>query len=172
MPAGPTYEPIATTTLGSAAAPITFSSIPGTYTDLRATIVIPASPDTSGNVNMTLNGTSTGYSRTILLGQGTSASSSRSTSAAFWRVGNNGFQWTGSNSTPVFYTVDIFSYAGSTNKTALATVQEDLNGSGVVQRSVFLWSNTAAITSLSWTTDAGTNFPVGTVATLYGIKAA
>jgi hypothetical protein len=33
MPA--TYEPIATTTLGTAAASITFSSIPATYTDLR-----------------------------------------------------------------------------------------------------------------------------------------
>jgi hypothetical protein len=30
-----TYEPIATTTLGSAAASITFSSIPATYTDLN-----------------------------------------------------------------------------------------------------------------------------------------
>ncbi len=29
-----TYEPIATTTLGSAAATVTFSTIPGTYTDL------------------------------------------------------------------------------------------------------------------------------------------
>jgi hypothetical protein len=37
MPA--TYEPIATTTLGTAAAFITFSSIPATYTDLRLVIV-------------------------------------------------------------------------------------------------------------------------------------
>jgi hypothetical protein len=29
-----TYEPIATTTLGTAAATVTFSSISGTYTDL------------------------------------------------------------------------------------------------------------------------------------------
>jgi hypothetical protein len=29
-----TYEPIATTTLGSAAADVTFTSISGTYTDL------------------------------------------------------------------------------------------------------------------------------------------
>ena len=38
-----TYEPIATTTLGSAAASITFSSIAGTYTDLRLVLsLIPA----------------------------------------------------------------------------------------------------------------------------------
>ena len=35
MAAGATYEPIATTTLGSAAADITFSSIASTWTDLR-----------------------------------------------------------------------------------------------------------------------------------------
>jgi hypothetical protein len=33
-----TYEPIATTTLGTAAAFITFSSIPATYTDLRLVV--------------------------------------------------------------------------------------------------------------------------------------
>ena len=35
-----TYEPIATTTLGSAAASVTFSSISGSYTDL-VLIVVP-----------------------------------------------------------------------------------------------------------------------------------
>jgi len=34
MAAGKTYEPIATTTLSSSAATITFSSISGSYTDL------------------------------------------------------------------------------------------------------------------------------------------
>jgi hypothetical protein len=34
-----TYEPIATTTLGTAAASITFSSIPATYTDLRLVVM-------------------------------------------------------------------------------------------------------------------------------------
>jgi hypothetical protein len=37
MPA--TYEPIATTTLGGAAATITFSSISSAYTDLRIVLV-------------------------------------------------------------------------------------------------------------------------------------
>ena len=34
MAAGATYEPIATNTLGSAAASVTFSGISGSYTDL------------------------------------------------------------------------------------------------------------------------------------------
>ena len=34
MAAGSTYTPIATTTLGSAQADVTFSSISGSYTDL------------------------------------------------------------------------------------------------------------------------------------------
>jgi hypothetical protein len=35
-----TYEKIATTTLGTAAATFTFSSIPATYTDLRLVVVM------------------------------------------------------------------------------------------------------------------------------------
>jgi microcompartment protein CcmK/EutM len=75
-----TYEKIATTTLGSAQASTTFSTISGAYTDL---VLIVAGVTTSGTeaVAVQVNGdTGSNYSRTVLLGNGSAASSSRATS--------------------------------------------------------------------------------------------
>ena len=153
-----TYEPIATTTLGSAASTITFSSIVGTYTDLRLVfnLITPGYDST-----LTVNGDSgTNYSYTLIRGNGTSAVSGRGTSTAGVILDYNA-------SSPALFTVDFFSYAGSTNKTFLTTSSEDANGSGTVDRKVGLWRNTAAITSV---TLSSTNMSIGTTATLYGIK--
>ena len=76
-----TYEPIATTTLGSTAATITFSSIPATYTDLRIALV--GSLSGGGNYgNLRFNSDSgSNYSVTILRGNGSAASSARQSNA-------------------------------------------------------------------------------------------
>ena len=76
MAAGATYEPIATTTLGSAANAITFSSIPSTYTDLRlvGTFLAPDADYSDINVQFN-NDTGANYSYTLLLGYGTGTSS-------------------------------------------------------------------------------------------------
>ena len=164
MPA--TYEPIATTTLGSSASTITFSSIPGTYTDLR--LVIVAKGTAASDVNMKFNSSSTACSWTQLAGDGSSASSGRITTGvgrAYITLNFNVL----STSQFYFYTADIFSYAGSTNKTCLTTFQEDNNGSGYVGRKVGLWQVTSAITQIDLN---GTDFAAGTTATLFGIKAA
>jgi hypothetical protein len=157
---------IATQTLGSSAATITFSSIPSTYTDLRL-VLTTTTVSTGENVFMTFNSdTATNYSRTLLYGDGTSAASARATNSAFliWTTAG------GTSSTiPSFFTADIFSYAGSTYKTSLLTSSEDKNGSGAVERYVALWRSTSAITRLDINTGGGSNFAAGTTATLYGI---
>ena len=160
MPA--TYEPIATTTLGSAAASITFSSITSAYTDLR--IVLRHQLITSdGFVYFTFNGdTGTNYSYTQLRGDGASATSSRNTNVtALQRIYSYIAQ-------PAMSLIDIFSYTGSTNKTVLYTSEADQNGSGNVLRLVGLWRSTSAITSITLTGING-NLATGTTATLYGI---
>ena len=163
MPA--TFEPIATTTLGSAASTITFSSIPGTYTDLR--LVIVGSGDTTALLYFYYNSdTGTNYSNTRLTGDGSTAASARQTGIAY----NRARQSTNS-SNPSLNEIDIFSYAGSTNKTCLITSSNDQNGSGDVYKVVSLWRSTAAITSITLLPSSG-NFNSGTTATLYGIKAA
>ena len=164
-----TYDKIASTTLGSSNATITFSSIPATYTDLRLVIV----GTSSGNANpeLTFNGDNSGagtnYSRTALAGDGSSALSTQDANLpyivnylVFFRT-----------SQPVFNSFDVFSYAGSTYKTVLCEGAADTNGAGGTGRTVGLWRSTSAITSLRLAF-ASQTFSAGTTATLYGIKAA
>lgn len=171
MPA--TYEPIATTTLSSAASTLTFSSIPNTFTDLRLVIVGRTTRvDTQDPIYVRVNGdTASNYSQTALEGDGTTALSSRSTSISLWQPAN----FPAANAAANLFglcTMDFFSYAGSTNKTVLSTNERDMNGSGAVVRRVHLWRSTSAITSIEFTSGSSSNFVVGTTATLYGIKAA
>ena len=167
MPAGATYEPLATTTLAVANSDITFSSIPGTYTDLRVVFQGVANSGTM-QAYMRLNGnTGSNYSYTILEGNGTTAASSRVTNDTAMYLSYESLNTTA----PGLAIIDIFSYAGSTNKTVLIQHSVDKNGSGRVARSVQLFRSTSAITTVL-ITGLGTNFGVGTTATLYGIKAA
>ena len=158
-----TYEKIQSTTLGSASATITFSTIPATYTDLR--LVIVATGTAASDVNMVFNSSGSACSWTQLAGSGSAASSGRITTALSRAYITLNFDVL-STTVPQMYTVDVFSYAGSTNKTCLITFQEDKNGSGYVGNKVGMWPQTAAITSITLN---GTNFAIGTTATLYGI---
>jgi hypothetical protein len=163
MPA--TYEPIATTTLGSAAANIEFTSIGSGYTDLR--LILTGTANTFAFVYMQYNGdTASNYSATILSGNGTSASSIRTTSAISFFLSENA----SINAVePCLLTVDIFNYAGSTNKTCLATKSADRNGAGGTNRTVGLWRQTSAITSIKIFLNGANTMSSGTTATLYGI---
>lgn len=162
MPA--TYEPIATTTLGSAAATISFTSISGAYTDIRI-VLVGTHETTVSTIRMQVNSdTATNYSYTELVGDGATATSARGSTSSRINCGNSNFN----NTLPSLITVDWFSYAGSTNKSCLVTASLDRNGSGSVVRTVGLWRSTSAITSVQLFPASG-NFATGTTATLYGI---
>lgn len=162
MPDVSTEVAIATQTLSSAASTITFSSIPSTYTDLR--LVFTGVSASGNSIYLRLNGdTGSNYSFTELYGTGGSAFSSRSSNTIVIGFGSTGF-----TTTPQLLTADIFSYAGSTNKTVLTTAAQDNNGSGGVSANVGLWRNTAAITSVSILQIVG-NIAASSTATLYGI---
>jgi len=161
-----TYEKISTTTLGSAAATITLSSIPATYTDLR--LVFLGGGASGAQFRLRFNGdTATNYSSVIVSGDGTTAGSTRYTSVDGIKSGYN-------IGTTIFTLIsfDILSYAGSTLKTTLLQYSNDQNGSGETQATVGLWRSTAAITSVGLDLIGGTNFSIGTSLTIYGIKAA
>ena len=162
MPA--TYEPIATTTTSGSASNVTFSSIAGTYTDL--VIIVNAGGSTSADLHLQFNGdTGTNYSRTVLSGSGSAASSSRQTSVAYIRVDNLGYLTT---TFPAFNAIiNVMNYSNSTtNKTVVSRTNNAGTG---VDASVGLWRSTAAITSVVLFPDTGT-LTNGSTFTLYGIK--
>lgn len=167
MPA--TYEPIATTTLGSTNTTVTFSSIPSTYTDLRL-VFIGLSASGAPDVYIRFNSdTSSIYSGTYLQGNGTTASSFFTSSQTAADI-SAGVGW--STTTYSFLTLDIFSYTGSTFKTFLNSETADRNGSGALTRVVGSWRSTSAINRIDLTFSNAGSFAVGTTATLFGIKAA
>ena len=161
-----TYDSIATTTLSSATSSITFSSISSAYTDLR--IVLVGTVTSIVDLIMQYNSdTATNYSYTRLQGTGTAVSTDTTSNNSNIRIsfGNP------STSVPFMITNDIFSYAGSTFKSALTTYSGDTNGAGSVGRTISTWRSTSAITSVVMTA-SGSTWTVGTTATLYGIKKA
>jgi hypothetical protein len=160
MPA--TYEPIASTTLGSDASSITFSDIPGTYTDL---ILVLSGSLTANDktIKCQINAdTGSNYSHTNVLGYSGGAISQRDQSTS-WNIGNN---WVTAQSSLVAH---FMSYANtSVYKTTLSA---EAAGTSVTTRVVGLWRSTSAITSIKLFPSTN-SFASGTTASLYGIKAA
>ena len=156
-----TYEKIATTTLGSSSASVTFSSISGTYTDLVAVSNIVGTPNTY--MLITLNGDSgSNYSRTVLAGTGSSATSYRTANTTSI---DTGFYIDNASSN------QIFNFNNYSNSTTYKTVIARGNSTTYeVAAGVYLWRNTSAITSIVFSGTA--NYPAGCTFTLYGIKSA
>ena len=166
-----TYSPIATQTLSSAAASITFSSIPQGYTDLIL-VVNSASASVDAFTYLQFNGdTATNYSHTQLYGNGTSALSSRaSNTSTMLNVDVN------METTTIMYNAiyQIMNYSNSTTfKTTL--VRQNNTGSDYpgALAGVGLWRNTSPVTTVTiQATRGGTayNFVSGSTFSLYGIQ--
>ena len=162
-----TYEKIATTTLGSNAANITFSSISSAYTDL--VIILNGAFTTAETIGVQFNSdTGSNYSSTILAGNGSSASSGRNTNQTGLTVGTNGY-WTTS-----IIANSILNIQNYSNTTTYKTMLSRSNNTSVgLDAIVGLWRNTAAINAIKlYGFYSGHSFITGTTATLYGIKAA
>ena len=83
MAARATYTPIASTTIGTAVASYTFSSISGSYTDLVLIASVQLSSAGQSFLYQYNGDTGTNYSLTILKGNGTSATSDRRSSISY-----------------------------------------------------------------------------------------
>jgi hypothetical protein len=169
-----TYEPIATNTLGAAAATVTFSTIPGTYTDLVC--IANVQVNIGGGPTITFNSdTGSNYSITRLYGDGTTAGSNRSSNQANLDLGTGGqASITANQYSP--YIFHFMNYSNSTTyKTSLLRLSSaggGFSGLGEIDQCVGLWRNTNAITTITLTCSNARNFQSGSSFTLYGIKAA
>lgn len=173
MPAARTYEPIATTTLGSSQSTITFNSFSG-YTDLVLIVSARDSRVADGDgiqlcFNSDTSPSGTNYSTTYLDNGPGSSRESNARAISFFQIAGNNYASNGYGTV----IINIQNYANtSTFKTAIG-------GGGwapnYMARSVGTWRSTAAITSLTiypGFNGSGYTFAAGSTFTLYGITAA
>lgn len=165
-----TYEPIATFTFTGAEVNTTFSSIPQTYTDLR--LVVSGSAASGGNSQAYVNGdtTSSNYSAQKLWGTASTASATyAATSTGFVPSSGSARGWSAVPNTIVW---EFSNYTQTTNyKPCLYYAIESAATGSYILLWYGVYKSASAITSvtcgnLSATMDAGS------IATLYGIKAA
>jgi hypothetical protein len=167
----PTYTVIATTEVGAlGSSSITFSSIPQTYTDLiiQCSLRDNLGSQVNNNVVVSLNGSSANGTSRELFGAGGSAGSAALTNV---RVDYHNASTATSNT---FGSAEVYipNYTGSTNKVLSSTgVAEDNTSNGPFMAiNGNLWSQTAAITSITLTPGSSAAFVQYSKATIYGIK--
>jgi hypothetical protein len=170
------FESIATVTTTSSQSSVTFSSIPQTYSFLQVRILsrINSSAWRVGSA-ITYNGnTSNVYTVHDLYGNNGSVFAAGYAAS----VGDRPYVWAAANSSPTgtfgASTVDIHNYASTTsNKTTRIFTGIDNNSSaqGSINMASSLFVSTSAITSITFTPNAGT-YIAGNVFALYGIKGA
>ena len=164
-----TFIKISTVTVGSGgAANIEFTSIPQTYTDLRMVFSIRSNRAADIDiVYMRFNGATTNYTNRELYGSGSGAGSGTDT--------NMGISYCpGATATANVFgngAVYIPNYTSANNKSSSAEVVSENNATQAFQAlQANLWSNTAAITTITIIPAIGTLLNQYSTATLYGIK--
>lgn len=172
-----TYDSIATTTLGASSQTITFSSIPQTYTDLKIVFFPVTTAGSMDSFYWTANGDVPGvssiYTWSRIRVTGTTVAGSTAINDTAW--GYTGIP--GIAVVPPSATggscciIEYLNYSNTTLiKSGVASFSADINTtSGTSQRIAFSRNSTAAISSLTFYCN---NFATGTMATIYGIKAA
>ena len=170
MPTNPNMVAIQTVTVGSGgASSISFTSIPQTYTDL--VLKISSRGTNSGTAvayEISFNGNTSNFSSIILGGNGSSVFSYSNQPRRIGLTSAAG----ATASTFANGEIYIPNYAGSNNKSYSAdAVSENNATSAEIAMFAGLWSNTAAITSVTLTPQFD-NFAQYSTATLYGVTSA
>lgn len=162
---------IASNTLTTSAASVTFSSIPDIYTDLalRYSVRGNITGTDSLQTGIQFNGTTSGYSHTYLYGNGTTTASGSATSQSSLEAVQE--DSTG-NTANIFASCEIYipNYTSSTNKPVGRFGASEQNGTtAYISVHAGLSNVTSAITSITIKTNAN-DFIAGSSFFLYGIK--
>lgn len=169
MAAGPTYEAIASTVLGSATSTITLLSIDTSYTDLVVVWNYKSNSTNYPTLGLRMNSSTTGYSGTqVYNGFGTKGSNRNSSATSISIARAIGGSIVANGVGQVIY--HFLNYA-NTNvyKTVVAFAGMSDNG---VELDVGTWQNTSAITSITLFAATSNDFHGDSTVTIYGIKAA
>lgn len=172
-----TYEKIATTTLSSAVASVSFTSISGAYTDL---VIIANVQGQSNGCNMQIwfngDGSSTNYNNEVLYGSSTTAAAGGTTNQAKLNFGTNGGMPFANANQFGLNIYNIQNYSNTTTfKPVLATSRSPeggYTGAGEFDIAAGIWKSTAAITSIDIGVDNSKTMQIGSNFTIYGIKCA
>jgi len=164
-----TFELIASSTVGAGgAASIDFTSIPSTYTDLCLVTSLRCSTATAAffEVQITLNSSTSSFTAKQIYGDGSSAASSSPTTRQGGLLPANSITANTFSNGQIYFP----NYAGSANKSySVDSVTEANQTQAYSNLLAGLWSNTAAITSISLSSGSG-NFVQYSTAYLYGVK--
>ncbi len=162
-----TYTPIASVTLSSAQATVSFVGIPQTYTDLILVCQVQQSASNNSLRHRFNYDSASNYSYTTLIANGSSASSGKDSNLT---VGLLCDTTASSGALETLYKVQIYSYANTTTyKTHLG---RGGRGGGGIDATVGLWRKTEAITSIELAMGGGfptNNFASGSTFHLYGV---
>jgi len=161
------YDSIATTTLGTAASSVTFSSIPSTYTHLQVRALTSNARYATSSAALYLNSdtTAANYRNHYLFGSGSSAAAGTDGNSA-----GNGVMGNAMSTGPAVWVIDLLDYANTNkNKTIRLLNGYDANGSGYVWYGSNLWMNTAAVNTFTITAGVG-SFAQYSQFALYGVK--
>jgi hypothetical protein len=154
-------------TLGTAQAAIEFTSIPSSFTDLvvLASVRSARTGDTLDILTLGFNGVTTNRTSRELVGDGSSASSGSYTNGRIGLVNSAD----STASTFSNFAIYIPNYTASVNKSASIDGVMEHNATRSFQNiSAFLWSNTAAITTLTLDLELS-DFVAGSMVSLYGV---
>jgi hypothetical protein len=159
-------------TLGTAQASIEFTSIPQTFTDL---IFIFSTREAFASsigsyVVGSFNSTTTGYSIRVVEGSGSSVASAAYSSGVDGRI--VGLSQAGLSTANTFANSSLYipNYTAAINKSYSIDAVNENNATASQQDIIAgLWSNTAAITSASFTGYFASNWVAGSTISLYGI---
>jgi len=161
-----TYEKIATTTLGSSASDVTFSTITGSYTDLVLICQVKGSTTITPYLQFNSD-TGSNYSWTNMAGDGSTTSSTRGSNQAQSRLANQVYVDTTLNMNII---VNFNNYSNTTTYKTFLSRANKTGTDGGAEALVSLWRSTAAISTIKVYPSGGT-WSTGSTFTLYGIKA-
>jgi hypothetical protein len=164
----PTYTPLANITLGSAAATVTFGSIPATYRDL-VVIFTGTTVTTTNYTVIRLNGdTGANYSAQAMSFSVSTGNAAAGTNPNGTSSINSNYNTQPHSTNRIQTTLNIMDYSATDkHKTILVRSGQAAAGTDAFANR---WANTAAVTSISFAPN-GQSWAAGATFALYGIVA-